>query len=351
MAQKITQKLGLPPGTPVYIGEPPQVEFAYSCVKYDGTQVTEQECTSYTEVQSFFDPAQTNWITVQGIHNAAEIEGLSKFFNLHPLIVEDILNSEQRPKIDSYDDCIFCVIRLFHLLNDEEGLEPENISLVLGPNFVLVFQERKVDYFGPIRNRLKVTGNRIQTLGGSYLAFVVLDLLIDRFYILLDWLETRILELDEDLFADPDSEALLEIHFLKKGVFEVSRYTRPMLEIVARFIHQESPLINRKTEPFFRDLHDHVMEVVEALDLQKEMLFNLQAQYLALSTAKMNEVMKFLTMMGSVFIPLTFIVGVYGMNFDNMPELRTQNGYFYVLGFMGMLVVGLVGYFKRRKWL
>jgi len=124
-----------------------------------------------------------------------------------------------------------------------------------------------------------------------------------------------------------------------------------MLEIVARFIHQESPLINRKTEPFFRDLHDHVMEVVEALDLQKEMLFNLQAQYLALSTARMNEVMKFLTMMGSVFIPLTFIVGVYGMNFDNMPELRTQNGYYYVMGFMGLLVVGLLGYFKRRKWI
>jgi len=345
---KLSQLRGLAPGTPIYLGLPPQAEAAYSCVRFDHEHSEVQDFTSSSEVKEFVQEGQINWVTAQGIHRAQDIAELCQFFGLHPLIVEDILNSEQRPKIEFFENCIFCVIRLFHI--EENGqLEPENVSLVLGKDFVLLFTERKLDYCAPIRTRLHVKGNRIMELGASYLSFAVLDLLIDQYYLVVEWLEDKIMLLDDQLFETPDDHILREIHRLRKDVFVMHRFTRPLLEISSRF-GQENSLIDPKTRPYFRDLLDHSSQVVESMEAHKDSLFNLQSQYLALSSKKMNEVMQFLTITGSVFIPLTFLSGVYGMNFRFMPELEWKYGYFFLLGFMGVIALGLLTYFRKKRW-
>ncbi|MDT8446652.1 MAG: magnesium/cobalt transporter CorA [bacterium] len=350
MAEKLSEKYGLPPGTAVYVGdEAPEGELLYRCLRFKGLEVEEIASESPQAAFAFFDENLANWITVQGVHDAGEIESLGKFFGLHPLMVEDIINTEQRPKIEFYGDQIFVVIRLFH--REEDGLEPENVSLVLGKNFVLAFLERTEDYFTLVRGRLRLRNNRIQAMGVSYLLFALMDLLVDRYYVTLDWFEAEIMELDDELFHSTEAELLHRIHDLKKDVTAMHRNTRQLVEISASLTNGELEMINPDAAPYFRDLQDHVKQVVEALDNFREMLFNLQSQYLALSSQKMNEVMKFLTMMGSIFIPLTFIAGVYGMNFKNMPELDWGWGYYGSLGLMGAVAVALLIFFRRKRWL
>lgn len=349
MIDKLSQLRGLAPGTPIYLGLPPQAETAYSCVQFDHENVEIQDFKSSSEVKSFFKKGFTRWVTAQGIHRAQDIAELCQFFGLHPLIVEDILNSEQRPKIEFFETCVFCVLRLFHI--EENGqLEPENVSLVLGEDFVLLFTERNLDYCSSIRARLHVPGNRIMGIGASYLSFALLDMLVDHYYLVVEWLEDKIMLLDDQLFESPGDQILHEIHRLRKDAFVMHRFTRPLLEISNRFGQSESTLIDPKTKPYFRDLLDHSSQVVESMEAHKDSLFNLQSQYLALSSKKMNEVMQFLTMTGSVFIPLTFISGVYGMNFEFMPELGWKYGYFAVIGFMAVIAGGLLVYFRKKRW-
>lgn len=349
MAEKLSDKYGLAPGTPIYVGDEPTGALSFRAVHFKGASVEESQVESAQAAIDCYRSEQANWFTIHGVHNAAEVERLGKFFHLHPLMIEDITNTEQRPKIEFYEDQIFVVLRLFNLEDDQ--IQPENVSLVLGPDYLLVFLESAEDYFAPVRARLRLKNNRIQLMGVGYLLFALLDLMIDRYFITMDWLELKLIELDERLFEELDQDLLVQIHLLRKEVLHMQRHARPLTEIASKLGDEELEWVNPLALPYFRDLQDHVQQVIEGLEAQKEGLFNLQSQYLALASQKMNEVMKFLTVMGSIFIPLTFIAGVYGMNFKEMPELEWSWGYYGSLGLMAAVAFGLMFFFWRKRWL
>jgi len=348
MKSKLSEKFGLPPGSLAYAGERDHLVNC-RCVNFDEKNYQEQTTVQFHEVLGFVQPGQLTWLNFQGLPDAREMEVLGKHFKLHPLILEDIINQSHPPKIEMEEEMIFVILRFFHHVQGEVVVE--NVSLVMGPDFLLTFHSGKADFFDLIRQRLKTKTNRIQKIGIGYLYYVLIDLLFDRHFLLLDWLNEEIIQIDTTLFESFDSNLIQNIHRYKKLVFELHKNLRPSKEIAYQLYQSESSLLNAEVTPFLHDLIEHANQVVDELNGYKEALYNLQAQYLALSSERMNEVMKFLTMMGSIFIPLTFLSGIYGMNFKHMPELQWEWGYFGALGLMFATGFGIWIYFKNRKWL
>ncbi|MDH5561393.1 MAG: magnesium/cobalt transporter CorA [Deltaproteobacteria bacterium] len=348
MTTNLSNKFGLPPGSLVYVGKKNELAECHF-VSFDQNQYQTRTTTQFNKSIEYVDPDQMTWLSFQGLPNSQEIEALGKKFNLHPLLLEDILNQQHPPKIEINDDVIFVIIRYFK--HSDETVIAENVSLILGPNYLLTFHTNQEDLFKLIRLRIQSKGNRIQDIGISYLYFALIDYLFDHHYLFLDWLNDQILLIDTEIFEKFDSNLIHDIHQYKKLVFQLIKAIHPSKEIAYQLYHDESSLISERNEPYLRDLIEHANQVVVELNGHKEALFNLQAQYLALSGQRMNEIMKFLTMMGSIFIPLTFLAGIYGMNFRNMPELEWKWGYFGALGLMFLVGVGIWLYFKSRKWL
>jgi len=348
---KSTNALNKAPGTVAYVGRKESAEIKievidYSKVNYDRFVFDNVEATF-----KFENEENITWINVDGLSNTAEIEKLGKFYKLHPLIIEDIVNTNQRPKIDEYQDYLFIVAKM--LYHKEDGiLEHEHISIVIGKDYVLTFQEADGDVFDAVRERLTNDKGRLRNNGPDYLVFALLDSIIDNYFVVIEEISDKIETLEEQLFtAQPNDDITFEIQELKRTVLRIRRAVFPLREVIGRLEKIDSTLIQEKTLNYIRDLYDHIIQVSENIEIYREMTWGLMDMYMTTISNKMNEVMKVLTIMASIFIPLTFMAGIYGMNFEYMPELQWKYSYFVLWGFMILVFLGMILYFKRKRWL
>lgn len=350
--KKRSRKAGLPPGTPVHIGERKSDATRMSQLNYNEQHLEEKELTRPEECVPFEDQAQVVWINVSGLHQVEILEKLTGCFRLHPLVLEDILNTDQRPKMEDFGDYLYIVLKTLSLSGGRvEDVESEQVSLILGTNFVLSFQEKEGPLFEGIRDRLRNGKGRLRTMGPDYLVHALLDTIIDHYFVVLEKLGEKIEYLEEELVTRPTPVTLREMHKLKRDVIFLRKSFWPLREVIGNLERRESPLIKESTVIYLRDIYDHTIQVIDNIETFRDMLSGMLDIYLTSISNRMNEVMKVLTIIATLFIPLTFIVGLYGMNFKYMPELSWPWGYPLVLLLMLGVTVFMLAYFRRKKWI
>jgi len=352
LIKKRSQKAGLVPGTMVHIGEQRVETARIKILDYDEAQFTDMEIASIEECFPFKDKPTVTWINIDGLHELDIIEKLGRHFNLHPLLLEDPVNTEQRPKMEDYGDYILLVLKmLYPAEGDASDFETEQVSLVLGPNFVLSLQEREGDVFDAVRERIRKGKGRIRREGADYLAYSLIDAVVDGYFNILERVEEKIEDAEQDLTVSPSPATLQTIRRLKRDMIFLRKSVWPLREAVSSLERCETALVQKTTGVYLRDVYDHTVQVIDTVESARDMLSGMLDIYLSSISNKMNEVMKVLTIFAAIFIPLTFIAGVYGMNFVNMPELQWKYGYFTVWSVMVLVAVTLLIFFRRRKWL
>jgi magnesium transporter len=351
LIRRRSKKAGLAPGTLVHIGEEKIEETGITLINYNGELFKEEEVKAVEECFAFPDQTSVTWINLDGIHQLNIMASVGNHYNLHPLTTEDIVNTEQRPKMEDYEDYIFIVLKMLDYSQEADDFTVEQVSLVLKPNLVLSFQERKGDVFSPVRERIRSGKGKIRKEGSDYLAYTLMDAIVDHYFLILERLGERIETLQEELIDDPVRETLQDIHKLKREMLFLRRSVWPLRELVNNILRGESPIIQNPTLVYFRDIYDHTVQLIDTIETFREMLSGMMDIYLSSISNKTNEVMRVLTVIATIFMPLTFIAGVYGMNFKYMPELEWHWGYFGVMTMMAAAGVSMLLYFRRMKWL
>jgi len=349
--KKASKKAGLPPGTLVHIGEKKTERTRITIIDYDEAQFQEKEAKTIEECFPFKDKPTVTWINIDGIHEVDIVEKIGKHFGMHPLILEDIVNTGQRPKMEDFDDYIFVVLKMLYYDERESRIKAEQVSLILGSNFVISFQEQAGDVFNPIRERIRNGKGRIRKMGADYLAYALIDAIVDNYFIILEKIGESIEDMEEELVTNPTPETLQAIHNMKREMIFLRKSVWPLRELVSGLERAESSLIHESTGIYLRDVYDHTIQVIDTIETFRDMISGMLDIYLSSISNKMNEVMKVLTIFAAIFIPLTFVAGVYGMNFEFMPELKVRWGYFAVLSLMIAVGGVMIFYFKRKKWL
>ncbi len=346
-----SKKTGLPPGSLVHIGEKLSAATKITLIDYDGDHHLEKNIDHIEELRAFKDRQTVSWVHIEGIHDTRVLEQLGDVFGLHPLILEDILNTDQRPKMQDMGDYMFIVLKRFCNNCDEHGdISAEQISVVLGPNYVISLQERTDALLDPIREHIKASKGRIRKAGADYLAYSIIDVVVDSYFGILETLGDKI-EIEEDgLVNNPEPSTLRAIQNLKRDMIFLRKSIWPLRETVSALERSESPLIQDATGIYLKDIYDHAIQVIDTVETYREMLSGMIDIYLSSLSNRMNQVMKVLTIIATIFIPLTFLAGVYGMNFKHFPELEWHWGYlFFWIISMTIAVVMLI-LFKRKKW-
>ena len=351
LTRKRSEKAGLPPGALVHVGERRVEKVKISIIDYDETNLEEKEAGTIEECFPFKDKSTVTWINIDGLHEVELIEKLGSYFGLHPLLLEDILNTNQRPKMEDFEDYIFFVLKMIYCCEKGGGTEGEQVSVILGSNFVISFQEREGDVFNSIRDRIRKNKGRIRKAGADYLAYVLLDAIVDNYFTVLENIGEKIEDTEQKLTINPTTGTLQVIRELKREMISLRRSVWPLRELISGLERSESKLIHESTDMYLRDIYDHTVQIIDTVESYRDMISGMLDIYLSSISNRMNEVMKVLTIFASIFIPLTFITGIYGMNFEFMPELKWHWGYFTVLSFMAIVGISLVIYFKRKKWL
>jgi magnesium transporter len=350
--KKVSKTIGLSPGTLVHIGKKKIEKARIRLIDYDEAQLQEKEPKTVEECFPFKDLPTVTWVNIDGLHDIPIMEKIGKHFGLHPLVLEDILNTEQRPKIEDFDDHIFVVLKMLYYDDGEGEIRAEQISIILGSNFVLSFQERVGDIFNPLRERIRSAKGRVRKMGPDYLAYNLLDAIVDNYFVVLEKLGEQIEGMEEELVTNPTPETLQKIHNLKREMIFLRKSVWPLREVVSRLERGESSLIKETTGIYLRDVYDHTIQVIDTIETYRDMLSGMLDIYLSSISNRMNQVMKVLTIIATIFIPLTFVAGIYGMNFEYMPELKWH--WFYPKAFwlvmLGVAAVMLV-YFRRKRWL
>ncbi len=342
---------GLPPGTLVYVGDKKMEAARVSYIDYDEKHVDEKQVSAVEECFPFKATPTVTWVNIDGLHEIEIIEKIGKEFELHPLILEDILHTAQRPKIEDFDKYLFVVLKMLSYNDATQAVDAEQVSIVLGSNFVISFQERPGDVFDEIRGRIRNAKGRIRTMGPDYLCYALLDAIVDGYFSILEKLGERIESMEEELVSDPTERTLHQIHALKREMISLRKSVWPLRELISGLQRSESSLISDSTEVYLRDVYDHTIQVIDTVESFRDMASGMLDIYLSSISNKMNAVMKVLTIIATIFIPLTFVAGIYGMNFENMPELKWRWGYLIVWLVMATITACMVVYFRRKKWL
>ena len=339
-------KLGKAPGAINYIGTRKKQVTTVSTISYN----EDEYFVTKEELKGKPNKGLTAFIDIVGLTDEVAIATIGKQFNLNNLILEDLVDTLQRPKIDEYENYVFGVFKMLYL-NDEDILVVEHVALTLFENTVVVFQETDDNVFGEVIKRIENKFGRIRSRGADYLFFALLDAIVDHYFIVLDDIKNKLELLEEEVYNNPQKESARKIQYLKKEILRIRKWIFPVKELVNRLIQSEHPLISKETKLFLKDTFDHCLEINEDIILYREMSTSLMEMYMTNMSNKMNEVMKVLTVTASIFIPLTFIAGVYGMNFKNIPELQSEYGYYYLWGVFLIVGLGLLIFFKRKDWL
>jgi magnesium transporter len=350
LVERTSKKVGLPPGALVHIGEKKTDKARITIIDYDEVQFREKDVETIEECFPLKDKPTVTWINVDGLHQVEILEQIGGCLGVHPLVLEDILNTGQRPKVEDFGEYVFVVLKMLSS-DGNNRITSEQISIVLGPDFVVSFQEREGDVFNPIRERIRSGRGRIRRMGADYLAYALLDSVVDNYFIFLEKLGDKIEFLEEELVTNPTTETLQTIHDLKTEMVFLRKSVWPLREIISGLERGESALIQESTGIYLRDVYDHTIQVIDTVETFRDMVSGMLDIYLSSVSNRMNEVMKVLTIIATIFIPLTLIAGIYGMNFQYMPELGWRWG--YPLVWLIMLVIGalMLVYFRRKRWL
>ncbi len=345
------KKVGLPPGTLVHVGKQKTEKPVISLVDYFQDHYETRADITVEEAAAFKETETVSWINLSGIHDISLIEPLGQRFGIHNLALEDILNTQHRPKIEEMEGFSLIILKMLFYDETTRSITTEQISLVLGPRYVLTFQEIEGDVFDAVRERLQRSNGRIRQRGSDYLAYALIDSIVDSYFHIMETIGDQLVQLEEDLLDNPDQSTLGRIHHYKRQLLLLRKSVWPLREVISELYKEESPLIKEDTLVFLRDLHDHAIQVLDTVEIFRDTVSNLQDLYMSAVSNRMNEVMKVLTIMASIFIPLTFIAGVYGMNFEYIPELKWHWGYFAIWGVMIVSVIGMLIFFRKKKWL
>jgi magnesium transporter len=346
-----SDKTGLPPGTPVFVGERKQDKTRIEVMDYTPDHLDEIHDAGLDDCARLKDGPGVTWINVNGIHDVRQIEALGRLFELHPLTMEDIVNTTQRPKAEMFDQYIFMVLKMITYNEGQNDIDIENVSLILGDGYVLSFQEREGDVFEAARRRIRSGKGLVRGARADYLAYALMDGVVDAYFVALEKIGEYIEGIDDQIVLAPETSHMQEVHRLKREILFLRKSVWPLREEIASIVKFESPLINSSTRIYLRDLHDHTIQIIDLVETFRDILAGMHDTFLSSVSNRMNEVMKMLTIIATIFIPLTFIAGVYGMNFENMPELKWPWGYYTILGIMAVIGIGMVFFFKRKHWL
>jgi magnesium transporter len=349
--KKRSVKAGLPPGSLIHIGEIPSGAASIELIGYTQDAVEEQRFSTVDDCLPHLERSGIIWVNVEGVHNVDLIRHLGEQFALHPLVLEDIVNTAQRPKTEDYDNYLFIVLRMLRPTESGE-FTSEQLSIILGPGHIFTFQEGiQGDVFDEVRNRIRNGKGKIRGMGADYLAYALIDAIVDNYFSVLENLGERIVDLEEMLTALPDRSTLQMINGIKKEIIFLRKAVWPLREAISFLERGDSQLLSDTTRVYFRDVYDHTVQVIDTVETYRDLLSGMFDLYLSSISNRTNEIMKFLTVIGTIFMPLTFLVGVYGMNFKHLPELEWRNGYFMLWGFMLALSITMVIYFRRKRWL
>lgn len=347
--RKHSAKAGLPPGALVLVGDQKEERVTIELIDYSEDVASETEVIDVGFLEESLQTSTVSWVNINGIHNTEAIDAIGKVYGIHNLVLEDILNTDHRPKVEPFEDYVFFTMKMMWY-NEEDELEREQISIVFGKPYVLCFQERKGDIFDPIRERIRTDSGLIRKKGTDYLVYRLIDTVVDNYFIIIERIEERVEDLEELITADTDDDHTRTIQHLKREIITLKRALLPLREAVSGLEKGVSDLVHQENEKYFRDVYDHLIQIADNLETNREVLSGLMDMQMANMSNRMNQVMKVLTVIATIFIPLTFIAGIYGMNFDNMPELHYKNGYFVVWGVMLAVFLMMLVYFRRKKW-
>ncbi len=352
LLKKRSKKAGLPPGSLIHIGEKKVEELRITIFDYDEQHFEEREVKAIEECFVFREKPTITWINVEGVHQVEMVEKLGECYGFHPLVLEDILNTDQRPKMEVYGDYLYIVLKMLYDGDENRPVEGEQVSLILGPNFVISFQEgREGDVFNPVRERIRSGKGVIRKMGSDYLVYSLIDMIVDHYFVVLERLGEKIELLEEELVAHPTTTTLQEIQKFKNQMTFVRRMVWPLREVISGLGRKESALVKETTEIYLRDVYDHVVQLMDTIEVYREMLSGMLDIYLSSVSNRLNSVMKVLTIIATIFMPLTFIAGIYGMNFKHMPELEWRWGYPAVWLIVVIVGISMLIYFKKKEWL
>lgn len=345
------RKFGLPPGSLVFTGRKKTEQLDVSIMEFGPDRLEESQSHDISSCFPCRDTGEISWVTITGLHDTEKIDTLCRHFGIHPLVSEDILNTNQRPKVEIFDDYIFITLKILDFEKDTRHIGIDQVSLILGSGYVLMFQEQQESLFDPLRKRIRESKGRIRRMGSDYLLFAILDIIVDHYFVNLEQVSDHIENIEKLLVAEPEPKTLNEIYRLKREVLFLRKSVWPLREAVSRLEKSESPLVTDGIVPYLRDLYDHTIQVIDSVETNRDLLSGMLDLYLTSVSSRMNQVMKILTIIATIFIPLTFIVGIYGMNFENMPELQWHYAYYAVLGFMFAVAIGMLIWFRKNRWL
>jgi magnesium transporter len=349
---KKKSKFGLAPGTAVFTGVQKMDKIEIFVTQYNENNCQEHRPTSIESLKKMIsDTNDKIWINIDGLHDEDSIVDICTHFGIHKLTIEDLVSIGQRPKIDEFEDYLFMVVKMFQLDIAHKEVDIEQISFILKDNLLITFQEKTGDVFQSIRTRLHDSKSMIRKRGTDYLLYALLDAVVDYYFVIIENLSTELEDLEEILLKKPSDDGLNALHHIRRNILSLRRSAYPLREVISRFEKLEPPRITSDTKIFIRDLYDHTIQAIETIEVFRDIASGLLDLYMNSVANRMNEIMKLLTIIAAIFIPLTFLAGIYGMNFENMPELKAQNGYFVFLGVMVIIFLAMLFYFKNKKWL
>ena len=347
---KRSKKAGLPPGTLIHIGEKRSEKTKIRLINYDEANFFDKEVEAAEEYCTAKAATGITWVNVDGIHQIELLQQLGDCFGLHPLVLEDIMNTDQRPKMEDFGDYVYIVLKMLSF-NRRREIVAEQVSLILGQNFVLSFRERESDIFDPIVERIKSTKGFIRKEGADYLAHALLDAVVDHYFVVLEKIEEEIELLEEEVVASATPKTLQKIHKLKRELIFLRKAVFPFRGVIGALERGESPFFRQASRIYLRDIYDHTVHIIDTLETCRDLATSLLDIYLSSVSNRMNSIMRVLTVIATIFMPLTFLAGVYGMNFRHMPELEWRWGYPAVLLVMATVGIGMQIYFRKKKWL
>ncbi|MFZ1519086.1 MAG: magnesium/cobalt transporter CorA [Ignavibacteriaceae bacterium] len=345
------KKIGLDPGSLIYVGDKEKQSITISLFDYKADHFIEKTVLNVEELLAYKQTETTSWINIDGVHDVEILEKIGRHFDIHPLTLEDILNTNQRPKLDEYPNYLYVVLRMFFLDEKDKSLKNEQVSLILTKNFVITFLEDAGDVFNPVRDRIKKAGTKMREYGTDYLAYALIDSIVDSYFHILEKLGEEIEELEDAVVVDPNKNDIQIIHLLRREMILLRKAIWPLREVISSLQRNEIDFIEEKTRVYLRDVYDHTIQVIDTIESYRDMIVGMLDAYLSSTSNKLNEVMKVLTVISTLFIPLTFLAGVYGMNFRHFPELGYD--WMYPWGFWIItlfVVIGMAVFFKKKNW-
>ena len=348
--KNIIDTIGLPPGTLVHVGDNKLEKSLITIFDYDLNHYEERTAETIEESFAFRDKPSITWINIDGIQEMEVIQKIQTHFKIHPLVLEDILNTQQRPKMEDHGEYIYMILKMLYVDSDSGEIKSEQISLILGLNCVISFQETVGDIFDPIRDRIRNLKGRVRKAGADYLAYVLIDSIVDNYFLMLELLDNQIEKLEDNILKNPKPEYAHEIHQLKREVIYIRKQIWPLREMISNLQRCESSLIKKDTLIYLEDIHDHAVQVVDTIESFRDILGGLHDIHLSNVSNKLNEAIKVLTVISTIFMPLTFLVGVYGMNFRHMPELEWRYSYPILWIIIIILAGGMYRFFKNKNW-